>query len=55
MQRWILLLLLAACVPVCGCKSLTGEDKDRRNARLQEKANQDMMRIPNGEESPFGS
>jgi len=55
MRRWLVLAIVALCVPVCGCKSVSGPDRERRAAERRDKANQDMMKIPNGEDSPFGS
>jgi hypothetical protein len=57
MRRWLVLPVLALCVGVCGCKSVSkaSPDRERRADERREKATQDMMRMPSGEESPFGS
>jgi hypothetical protein len=55
MRRWLVLAALGLGVLACGCRSMSNPDRGRRAGEMREKANQDMMRMPNGEESPFGS
>jgi hypothetical protein len=54
-----MLAAIAMCVTVCGCKSVASPEKAKpaedRREKANEKANQDMMSVPNGEMSPFGS
>ena len=49
MRRWLIFGMVAFIL--CGCKAVPEDVRQRR----QEKSQQDMMRMPNGEESPFGS
>jgi len=46
---------LTLSVTFCGCKTVSSPDKERRAEERREKANEQMMGIPNGEASPFGS
>jgi hypothetical protein len=56
MRYWPIPVVLAVCVALCGCRSVTSpEDRERKAAERREKAFQDMMKLPNGEDSPFGS
>jgi hypothetical protein len=54
-----MLAAMALSVSVCGCKSVPSPGKQKRaeerREKASEKAAQDMMNVPNGEMSPFGS
>ena len=59
MRRFLIFAAMALSVSVCGCKSVASPEKQKqaedRREKAVEKANQDMMAVPNGEHSPFGS